>query len=354
MNAFKLSAVGCIVAWLVAAPFVWAEVERKDFSIDSEPGVSLFVREVKSSQGKASGNAIQPILLIHGARVPGVASFDLDVPGGSLAGDLAERGFTVYVMDVRGYGRSSRPAAMEQPPEKNAPLVRLDEAVRDIGAVVDWIRKRTGEKPPLFGWATGGFWAGYYATLHSDSIRALITLNTLYGGSDKHAMLGHGTDLEDPKHAGRLNPTVGAYRWNSAESLFGVWDRSIPENDKSVARDPRVAKAYEAAALTSDPESGSRRPPAFRSPNGCLEDSFYVAVGRKLWDASLIRVPTLVIASERDFWSRPEDRATLEAELVHAPLVKVVVIPGATHFVHLERAKRGREQLIQKIADFAN
>jgi pimeloyl-ACP methyl ester carboxylesterase len=353
MNAFKLSAACYLVAWLIIAQLVWAEVERKDFSIDSEPGVSLFVREVKSSRGKASGNAIRPILLIHGARVPGLASFDLDVRGGSLAGDLVERGFTVYVMDVRGYGRSSRPAAMGEPPEKNAPLVRSDEAMRDIGAVVDWIRKRTGEKPALFGWATGGFWAGYFATLHSDSISTLVMLNTLYGGSDKHAMLGHGTDIEDPKNAGKLNSSVGAYRWNSAESLFGVWDRSIPESDKSVARDPRVAKAYEEAALASDPESGSHKPPAFRSPNGCLEDSFYVAVGRKLWDASLIRVPTLVIASERDFWSRPEDRTTLEAELVHAPRVKVVVIPGATHFVHLERAERGRELLIREISDFA-
>ena len=87
-------------------------------------------------------------------------------------------------MDVRGYGRSSRPTAMGEPADKNPPLVRSDEAVRDIGAVVDWIRKLTGERPALFGWATGGFWAGYYATLHSDSIRAVIMLNTLYGGSD--------------------------------------------------------------------------------------------------------------------------------------------------------------------------
>ena len=340
-------AVNIILA-LVAVSLAQAAVEREQFDVDSDPGVSLFVREVKARDAKPA----RPILLIHGARVPGVGSFDLDVPGGSLADDLAERGFTVYVMDIRGYGRSSRPTAMGEPADKNSTLVRSDEAVRDIGAVVDWIRKHTGEKPALFGWATGGFWAGYYATLHSDSIRAVIMLNTLYGGSDQHEMLGHGTDLEDPKHAGRLNPSVGAYRWNSAASLFGIWDRSIPEADKSVARDPRVAKAYEEAALASDPESASHTPPAFRSPNGCLEDSFYVAVGRKLWDASLIRVPTLVIASERDFWSRPEDRAALEAELVHAPRVKIVVIPGATHFVHLERAQRGRDQLLKEIVSF--
>jgi hypothetical protein len=99
---------------------------------------------------------------------------------------------------------------MGEPADKNPPQVRSDEAVRDIGAVVDWIRKRTGGKPALFGWATGGFWAGYYAaTLHSDSILAVIMLNTLYG-SDQHKMLGHGTDLEDPKHAGQLTAILMA------------------------------------------------------------------------------------------------------------------------------------------------
>jgi pimeloyl-ACP methyl ester carboxylesterase len=46
------------------------------------------------------------------------------------------------------------------------------------------------------------------------------------------------------------------------------------------------------------------------------------------------RRPTLVLASEKDFWSRPEDRDHLAEDLAHAPRVKVVVIPGATHFVH--------------------
>jgi pimeloyl-ACP methyl ester carboxylesterase len=323
-------------------------VERHDFTVNSDPGVSLFVREVKARHAKPP----RPILLIHGARVPAIASFDLEVPGGSLAVDLAQRDFTVYAMDVCGYGQSSRPAAMNESPEKNPPLIRSDEALRDIGVVVGWIHGRTGQKPVLLGWATGGFWAGYYATLHSDSMSALIMPNTLYGGSDKHPMLGHGSDLEDPEHAGRLNPLIGAYRWNAAESLFSSWDRSVSEADKTVARDPRVAKAYEEAALASDPLSVSRKAPAFRSPNGCLEDSFYVATGRKLWDASLIRVPTLVIVSERDFWSRQQDRKALAEELVRAPRVKVVVIPGATHFVHMERPERGRDRLLGEVASF--
>ncbi|HUI83489.1 MAG TPA: hypothetical protein VL240_04655 [Candidatus Binatia bacterium] len=105
------------------------------------------------------------------------------------------------------------------------------------------------------------------------------------------------------------------------------------------------------AALASDPETNSHNPPCFRSPNGALEDSFYLATGRQLWDASFIYVPTLVLASERDFWSRPADREKIAHDLVHAS-VRVVVIPDATHFVHLDRPERGRNELLDEIVRF--
>ena len=75
-----------------------------------------------------------------------------------------------------------------------------------------------------------------------------------------------------------------------------------------------------------------------------------LATGRELWDASLIYTPTLVPASEKDFWSRPVDREKLQEHLVHAPL-RIVVIPGATHFVHLDREERGRKTLIEESAE---
>jgi pimeloyl-ACP methyl ester carboxylesterase len=83
-----------------------------------------------------------------------------------------------------------------------------------------------------------------------------------------------------------------------------------------------------------------------------LEDSFYEAVGRQLWDASLITVPTLIIAGQRDFWSRPQDREKLQKELVHSPRVKVVVIANATHFVFLDRPEHGRTEFLNEITTF--
>ena len=189
------------------------------------------------------------------------------------------------MMDVRGYGSSTRPPEMSQPPEKNPPLVRSGlRAVRDIASVVEWIRKRTRQpKVALLGWATGGGnWAGYYATVYSDRISRLILLNTLYGASDRHAMLGHGTDMESPEQPDKLNPAIGRLPVQPRSFTLGVWDKSIPDEDKTTWRDLAVAKAYAKAALESDPTSDIRTPPSFRSPNGALEDSFYQAIGRKL------------------------------------------------------------------------
>ena len=328
-----------------------AEVRRQDFFVDGDPGVRLFVREVRFGN---TGRIGRPILLVHGARVPGLASFDLTVPGGSLAADLGQLGFDVYLMDVRGYGRSTRPKEMDQPPDSHAPLVRSNEAVRDIAAVVDSIRKRRHvARIAILGWATGGQWGGYYASLYPEKVSALILLNSLYRGSSQHPFIGHGTDSEDPAQPNHFNQAAcGGYRMNDAKSLLGAWDRSIPVDNKREWRDPAVAKAYVEAALNSDLTSHSRTPPSFRSPCGALEDSFYLAIGRQLWDASLVTAPTLVLASERDFWSRPEDREHLAADLVHSPAVRLVVIPGATHFVHLDRSDRGRQVLLNEIDSF--
>jgi len=131
-----------------------------------------------------------------------------------------------------------------------------------------------------------------------------------------------GSELEDPAHPGHYKAAAcGAYRWSSGESLLRAWNRSIPLEDKGAWRDPAVAKAYVEAALASDPKSQTQHPPALRSPCGALEDSFYLATGRQLWDGSLVTAPTLILAAEKDFWSRPEDRQNLAADLVHAAKV---------------------------------
>jgi pimeloyl-ACP methyl ester carboxylesterase len=217
---------------------------------------------------------------------------------------------------------------MSRPASKSRPLSRAYEVVRDIDAVArQATHDEKAQSVSLIGWATGGAWAAYYASLWPERVGHLITLNALYGATSPHPMLGPGSNTADPRHPDRLNPTVGAFTLNGGASLLSVWDRSIPVADKATWRDPLVAAAYVAAALESDPQSREHDPPAFRAPMGAIEDSFYQAVGRRLFDASSITARTLIVRSELDFWSRPEDATESLHDAVRAKSTRVLVIP---------------------------
>ena len=53
-----------------------------------------------------------------------------------------------------------------------------------------------------------------------------------------------------------------------------------------------------------------------------------------------------MIRSELDFWSRPEDVAALQRELVHARRVEIESLTGATHIVFLDRPEHGRARML--------
>jgi pimeloyl-ACP methyl ester carboxylesterase len=339
------------------ASMAWASrataqtVMRTDAMAAGPPGIAIFLREVV---GRAPAPNVAPLLLVHDTPAAGVASFDLSVPGGSLAADLAEAGLRVYVMDARGYGRSSRAPRLASPPKPGVPLSRASEVVEDIGAAVDWIRQRTrAPKVAIVGWGAGGHAVGQFAARKPEVVAAIVFYNTLYGGGPDHPLVGRASELADPARPGRINrATVGAYRFYDAAAILKPWDQSIPGANKAAWRDPQVAAAYVAAVLAADPGAPPQRPPAVRVPTGALADAFDVTMGHQAWDAGLVRAPTLIVFSERDFWSRAEDRDRLQAHLVNAGEVKVVTLPGATHYAHLDRPERGRQALIDALKAF--
>lgn len=317
-------------------------VQRSDFTVDAAAGISLSVRAVIPAPATRV-----PVLLIHGAGGGGVASFDVPVPGYSLAEDLARAGHPTYAMDVRGWGGSTRPPALSVDPTGAPPAVLSAEAVSDVAAVVAALRARhSGARVALVGWATGGHWAGMYAAAHPDAVARLVMLNALYGVAAPWSLQ---TSMED--RPGSLAP-LGAYRRRNGSGLVSRWNVSIPIANRDAWRDPRVMQAYIDAAITSDPEAERTHPPAVRVPSGPLHDSYLLATGTKMWSAAQLRCPVLVIRGALDFWSRPEDVQALRADLPPGVSFQSLEIPDAIHFVHLDRPERGRAALVTALQRF--
>jgi pimeloyl-ACP methyl ester carboxylesterase len=315
------------------------KIIHEDYQIDAvDPGIKLFVR-AKMAEGTKRFTDDNIVLFIHGATFPSTPDFDLQFKDYSWADWMVNRGFVVYMFDKRNYGMSTREKAMDEPAASNKPVSRSYLVIRDIGAVVDHVRdKHRVKKVTLIGWSWGAMTAGYYTSLHSEKVHKLVLYAPLYEYND-HTNLGPGSGAQNKRRPTEFNYAMGAYRLATAEGNQKRWDGEIPVDEKSQYREQAVVDAFNQAALATDPTSSSRNPPSLRAPNGVLEDSFYQATGRRMWNASSIYVPTLVIAGEFDTWSFPEDREGLMRDLTNAPMKKSVLIPQATHFVLFEKQR---------------
>ena len=106
-----------------------------------DAGIEIFVRNKRPASMKWY-RSDRTVLFVHGATYPAHAAFDLRLGGQSWMEYIASRGYDVYLLDVRGYGKSTRPKEMAEDAKINPPIVRGDTAVKDIGTVVDFILSR--------------------------------------------------------------------------------------------------------------------------------------------------------------------------------------------------------------------
>ena len=87
------------------------KIVMEEFQIAAvDPGVMLYVRNKHAEELKTS-SAEKILLFVHGATYPSETAFDLQLNGLSWMDYIAQRGYDVYLVDVRGYGKSTRPAA---------------------------------------------------------------------------------------------------------------------------------------------------------------------------------------------------------------------------------------------------
>ncbi len=77
----------------------------------------IYVREVVEAGTVLRGGPAQDrvALFIHGSGTPAEVAFDVPYQDYSWMAYLAHAGFDVFAMDMTGYGRSTRPTAMNDP-----------------------------------------------------------------------------------------------------------------------------------------------------------------------------------------------------------------------------------------------
>ena len=244
------------------------------------PGIAgqtaqIYVREVvlagTALRGRPAAGSV--VLFVHGAGTPAEVSFDVPHKDYSWMAYLAKAGFDVFSMDMTGYGRSTRPAAMNDPcnlskeqqarfvpqliaapcaPSHPTPITTLGSDWNDIGAVVDHLRGLRGvEKVSLVAWSQGGPRAGGYAARNPEKVSRLVVLAPAYNRAGP-------LDAPNPLPSGNASMNV-----QSEADFTANWDRQVGCPDQY---EPAASAAVWSEMLASDPVgstwgTGVRRAP---------------------------------------------------------------------------------------------
>src|ERR1700712_2773778 len=315
------------------APQKFPELVTESYLIPSgDAGIELYVRN-KRLVGMTKFSAEKTLLYVHGATYPSETAFDLPIEGASMMDLIAARGYDVYLVDIRGYGGSTRPPEMNAPPEASAPVVGTDVAVRDFGTAVDHILKRRGvSKINLMGWSWGTAIAGEYTSEHNDKVNRLVLFAPLWIFR-KDAVIAPA-----PEAAGKSAPSLGAYRLVSKEIAKTRWLDGVPEDKKADLIPPGVFEAWIEATWATDPDAAKHNPPMLRAPNGVIADALaYWTAGKAHYDPGKITVPTFLVHAEWDFDLPSYQAQAYFAELKNVPYKRLVEIGEGTHTVMREK-----------------
>jgi pimeloyl-ACP methyl ester carboxylesterase len=344
MWTIQRTAAVMVVALTAAARFSSAGVAQptvkivtEQFMIDSgDPGIKLYVRN-KRPEDLLQFKSEKTLLFVHGATQPAEATFDLPLEGMSWMDYIAQRGWDVYLVDVRGYGRSTRPPEMDQPADSNAPIVTTDVAVKDVGSAIDFILQRRGIfRINLMGWSWGTVTMGAYTADHNDKVERLVLYAPVW------------LTASPPSQTAR--PALGAYVSAPMATARDRLQAGAPDDRKNDLMPVSWFEAWSAAALATDPVGSKQNPPVLRSPAGVFHDiRNYWEAGKPYYDPGRIKVPTLVIAAEWDRVTPSQGAQSVFHKLPSGPDKRLVEIGEATHFVMVEK---NRMQLFREVQLF--
>lgn len=259
-------------------------------------GVSLNLNSIRSEKSQASIGE-RNILFIHGLTFSS-HEFNLDVSDYSLAKFFASKGYKVWLLDIAGYGLSG----------KNFDGAKIDSnyAAEDIFEAAKKICETTGsEKIDILGWSMGTVMAMKFAEKHGELINKMVLYAPIIKGLKKRT-------LSDSYYVPLWRHAVSDIK----KTADGEIDYNITEKE--------VVLEYISNCWKYD---GKGSPGGMRQEIFSGTDKFLINV------ENLGKVPTFVIYGEQDGYMQKDILETLRP----SEMLKIKMIPGATHFMLLEK-----------------
>ncbi|MCR0985171.1 alpha/beta hydrolase [Roseomonas populi] len=302
-----------------------------------DPDILLYLRNKR----RADAGPARPdrtLLFVHGASYPSHTSFDLALDGRSWMDVMAARGFDVWCLDIRGYGRSTRPAQMDRPAEEGAPIAPGEVALRDVAAAMGFIRAARGvERVVAMGWSWGTALMARFAAENPERVEKLVLYAPLW-------------IRETPSLVQAGPGPLGAYRTITRESARERWLSGIPEERRADQVPAAWLQAWADATWGTDAVGAAQDPPVLRAPNGSVQDGQeYWSARRPFYDPAAIRAPTLLVLGEWDRDTPPYMAQTLFPLLTAAPRKRLAILGEGTHSMMMERT---RDELHRVVQDF--
>jgi pimeloyl-ACP methyl ester carboxylesterase len=263
----------------------------------------VYVRE-RVMAGMVARGAVaadRVVLFVHGAGTPAEVAFDVDYDDYSWMAFLARSGFDVFSVDMTGYGRSTRPAAMNDPcnlardrqagftaapcmPSYPYAMTTIGSDWNDVGAAVDYIRAlRRVERVSLVAWSLGGPRSGGYTAQNPQKVNRLV-------------LLAPGYRRDTPAEAPKTQAEGPAFNTQSRSEFDANWDRQVGCPGQY---DPAASASVWSSMLDSDPVGATWGPGVRRAPQTTTWGWNQVAVAKTM-------TPTLMVAGAHDKQVSPD------------------------------------------------
>lgn len=342
---FQIAAIGAVIFATVATTAAPAKAQTSALVTDemmvktADPGIEIYVRN-KRPANMTTFRPEQTVLYVHGATYPSETAFDLKLDGVSWMEYMASRGYDVWLLDLRGYGKSTRPAEMADKPEANPPIVRGETAVKDIGTAVDFIlQRRNIPKLNLLGWSWGTTLMATYTTQNAQKVQRLVLYAPVW--------------IRQTAALVQAGPgPLGAYRMVNREQAQQRWYTGVQEDKKTALIPAGWFDAWADATFATDPVGAKMNPAVIRAPNGVVQDgNEFNGAGKAYYDPSKITVPTLLVVAEWDKDAPPYMGQTLFPLLVNAPDKRFVELAEGTHSIIMERNRLKLFEAVQAFLD---